>query len=180
MVKPFQVLLVAALATAAACAHGQGRMYRCGSTLTNSEQEAQAKGCTPLGGTSRVIDGQRHEAQDVLNIPRAGDGHFYVDGSINGYAVRFIVDTGATSVAVADEVAQAAGMVAGSSVMVNTAAGVQPARLTMGTVRVGPLSAPDVLVSTGVRMRGLALLGQSFLERYDVRMAGDLMTIKPR
>ena len=71
-------------------------------------------------------------------------------------------------------------MVAGRSVMMNTAAGPQAARLTMGKVRVGPFTASDVIVSTGMRMQGLALLGQSFLERYDVRMAGDTMTIKSR
>ena len=45
-----------------------------------------------------------------LQLQRHRDGHFYVDGSINGQPVRFMVDTGATSISVTDALAQRAGL----------------------------------------------------------------------
>ena len=45
-------------------------------------------------------------ADGALVIPRGSDGHFRVAGSINGQPVRFMVDTGASLIAVTDALAQ--------------------------------------------------------------------------
>ena len=50
-------------------------------------------------------------------------GHYLTDGQINGYRVTFLVDTGATNVAVPEKVAVRAGLKQGLPIMVGTAAG---------------------------------------------------------
>jgi aspartyl protease family protein len=45
----------------------------------------------------------------VSHIPRAPNGHFYVHATVNGQLVRFMVDTGASSVALTEEDARRIG-----------------------------------------------------------------------
>lgn len=118
-----------------------------------------------------------------LLIPRSPDGHFYVDGEINHQPVTFLVDTGASSVAISSRVARAAGLPEGRPVSVSTANGTRQARLVHGVpVRVGPLVHNDVSVTTGLDMGdgSGALLGQSFLRHFDVRIDGSRMLLHPR
>jgi len=50
---------------------------------------------------------QGHE----VRIPMAIDGHFWVEGSLNGRRVKFLVDSGATMTTVGRETAEAAGVI---------------------------------------------------------------------
>ena len=47
----------------------------------------------PSAGAATVVPGQDG------TVMKAGDGHFWADGEVNGRSVRFLVDTGATAVA---------------------------------------------------------------------------------
>ena len=49
---------------------------------------------------------QGHE----VRIPMAIDGHFWVDGSLNGRRIKFLVDSGATMTTIGRETAEAAGV----------------------------------------------------------------------
>jgi len=54
-----------------------------------------------------------HHAAPIPNetiYRRAGDGHFYVDADVNGTRIRFLVDTGATFVALSPDDARSAGL----------------------------------------------------------------------
>ncbi len=118
-----------------------------------------------------------------LVVPRGRDGHFYVQGEINHVPVTFLVDTGASSVAVSSRVARAARLPEGRPVTVSTANGTREARLVHGVpVKAGPLVRNDVSVTTGLDMGdgSGALLGQSFLRHFDVRMEADRMVIAAR
>ena len=123
------------------------------------------------------------ETSGELVIPRQRDGHFYVRGEINHQPVMFLVDTGASSVAITNQVARAANLPEGRRVTVNTAGGQRDARLVHGVpVKAGPLVHNDTTVTVGLDMGAPegALLGQSFLRRFDVQISGDRMTIRPR
>jgi aspartyl protease family protein len=50
------------------------------------------------------------EQGSETRIPMAMDGHFWVDGKLNGRAVKFLVDSGATTTTVDRKTAQAAGV----------------------------------------------------------------------
>ena len=116
-------------------------------------------------------------------IPRSPDGHFRVEGEINGHAVQFLVDTGASTVAVSEGFAQRAGLQGGQSTTFITANGPRPGRVLRGVpVLAGTMSAMRVDVGTGLFAQndGEALLGQSFLSQFDVILRKDHMVIKHR
>ncbi|MDO5288008.1 MAG: retropepsin-like aspartic protease [Pseudomonadota bacterium] len=118
-----------------------------------------------------------------LAIPRSPDGHFYVDGEVNHVPVRFVVDTGASSVAISAQTARAAQLPEGRPITMLTANGEREGRILHGVpVKAGPLARNDVSVSTGIAMAhpDEALLGQSFLRHFDVRIDGQHMLLRPR
>ena len=59
----------------------------------------------------------------VIELRRAADGHFHWPGQVNGVAVSFLVDTGATRSALPQALAERAGLVSEGSVRSSTAGG---------------------------------------------------------
>lgn len=110
-------------------------------------------------------------------------GHFAAPGSINGYPMSFMVDTGATTIAINAAEARRIGLdyKSGQAVGVSTAAGVVPAwRVTFNTVKVGGIMLNQVegmVVETGL---SVPLLGMSFLNRMEMRRDGQTMTLTQR
>lgn len=122
-------------------------------------------------------------ANGDLVLQRARDGHFYAPGTVNGQEVVFLVDTGASMVAVSDELAQKAMLPPGTPMTFNTANGAMPGRLVKGVrLAVGPIVVTNAKV--GVGLRGMAadqaLLGQSFLSKFDVLINKESLTLRPR
>ena len=121
-------------------------------------------------------------ADGALVIPRGSDGHFRVAGSINGQPVVFMVDTGASVIAVTDALAQRAGLEGGEVTQFRTANGLRPGRVVVAqSVAVGPLRVSGLRVGTGYtgEVAGDALLGQNFLQHFDVQMQRDRMVLRP-
>ena len=110
-------------------------------------------------------------------------GHFSAAGSLNGYPVSFLVDTGATSIAINAADAKRMGLdyKAGPAVGVNTAGGVVPAwRVKFNSVKVGGITINQVdgmVVESGL---SVPLLGMSFLNRMEMRRDGQTMTLTQR
>jgi aspartyl protease family protein len=122
-------------------------------------------------------------ASGELVIPRARDGHFYAPGLVNGHPVKFLVDTGASLVSVSEDFARQAGLGPGESAVFTTANGQRPGRIVTGVpVEVGTVSVSAVRV--GVGLTGFdsrdALLGQSFLSRFEILLQQDRMVLRPR
>jgi aspartyl protease family protein len=118
-----------------------------------------------------------------LVLPRQRDGHFHVDGEVNRQPVRFLVDTGASHVAVSQALAEQAGLPAGSPITLNTANGQRSGQLVRGVpVRAGDLVLNEASVSVGLSgmASDQALLGQSFLKQFDVEIKGDTMVLRRR
>lgn len=122
-------------------------------------------------------------ADGSLQLQRHRNGHFYVDGSVNGHFVRFMVDTGATSISVTDELAEQAGLEGGEKVQFRTANGTRTGRLVRAqSIEVGPFQARNLTVGTGYTGSSAqdALLGQNFLRNFDVVMRNDTLELHPR
>src|SRR6266581_6364817 len=108
-------------------------------------------------------------------------GHFVVDGQINGGSVRFLIDTGATTIALssADAVRLGIDYRKGRPDMMGTANGMATAyALKLDTVRVGDivLNNVDAAVLEGNPMP-FALLGMSFLNRMEMKREGQTMVL---
>lgn len=110
-------------------------------------------------------------------------GHFVTDGQVNGGAVRFLVDTGATAIALPAADAKRLGIdyLKGRRGMTNTAAGPTPMYVVrLDTVRVGgiELQAIDaIIIEQGLNV---ALLGMTFLNRVEMKRDGATMTLTRR
>jgi len=126
-------------------------------------------------GLSRELSaGFAEPERRQLSIAQGQGGHYWVAGSINAQPVQFLVDTGATSVAVSEIQARRLGIdyrVDGRQMVVNTASGTAKAwRVQLNSVKVGTI---DVLGVEAVVVEGAApsdaLLGMSFLGRVSWR-----------
>jgi aspartyl protease family protein len=110
-------------------------------------------------------------------------GHFVTDGQVNGGTVRFMVDTGATTIALPAADAKRLGIdyLKGERGMVQTANGTAPAyRVKLDTVRLGDITINGV---EGVVLEGglqTALLGMSFLNRTEMKRDGETMVLTKR
>lgn len=114
-------------------------------------------------------------------IPRSRDGHFYVAGQIAGQPVEFMVDTGASSVAVSAAVAHRLGLPRGRAVTVGTAGGqVRGEEISRQQVALGGIVIPDVRVLVLPGMSGEALLGQNVLRYLEVRQTAEEMILRAR
>lgn len=119
-------------------------------------------------------------ASEVL-IPRSRDGHFYVAGRIGAHPVNFMVDTGASGVAVNPATARRLSLPRGQPVRVQTAGGSTMAEEVAGQqVAIGGIVVPDVRVLVLPQMTTDALLGQNVLRYLEVRQMDRQMQLRAR
>jgi len=105
------------------------------------------------------------------------DGHYYLAGSINGFPVNFMVDTGADHCTVDASMAKNLGIRAGMSISVDTASG----RTTAGSTSGNAVTLPNVSFTNAhvMVMEGLrtALLGSEVLNKLNISYGQGVMTI---
>ncbi len=142
-----------------------------------------------IAGRRRTLKlGQQHATSNgpgAASVTLSADtrGHFVVDGQINGGAVRFIVDTGATVVAMSSADAQRLRINYrnGEVGYMNTANGMAPAwRVKLDTVRVGDITVNGVDAVVMENQSMPVLLGMSFLNRTNMRREGQVMILTKR
>jgi aspartyl protease family protein len=107
---------------------------------------------------------------DIMYVARGSNGHFGVDGVIGGRRVSFLVDTGASIVALTAEDAARLNITPsmyGRALRIQTANGVIAAkRVRLAAIQVGPLEVQDIEAVVMPRGRlAKSLLGMTFLSR---------------
>lgn len=130
---------------------------------------------------SRLGAGAAPAAGREIVIPAGPGGHFVTDGSINGQAVRFVVDTGATLVSMsrAEAARLRLDLTNARLVQTQTAAGIASARmLPLQRVRVGEVELYDVMALVTDAPMPFILLGNSFLDRFQWRRENDVMRLQ--
>lgn len=136
-------------------------------------------------GMSRGISTRFSEAEKAqARIPSGRGGHYVTPGRINGQAVQFMVDTGATSVAMNLPTAKRLGINyrAGRQGSSTTANGVVATyRIMLDSVRVGGVEVSNVegVVLIGDYPEDI-LLGNSFLNRVDLRRESGVLVLEAR
>jgi aspartyl protease family protein len=105
----------------------------------------------------------------TIALDRANDGHFYADARVNGAAVHFLVDTGASGIALSVDDARRAGLAFDSSqakvVGIGASGEVMGHDVRLSRVELGLKSVSDtpaVILAGGDQ----SLLGQSFLAQF--------------
>ena len=139
-------------------------------TLRVGESPASVAGSAPSGGGRIVFN------------PAPG-GHYTIGGKINGRAVEFLVDTGASAVVLGATEAEQVGLNyrTGRPVQIATANGVTQAwSLKIGTIRLGDVELHEVDAIVAPLPLPYVLLGNSFLSRFQMKSENGQMTLERR
>jgi aspartyl protease family protein len=141
-------------------------------------------------GRKRVLQQGQHyrsaEPSDerAQTILAAGPGgHFFGEGAVNGIPIRFLVDTGASTVALPAAEADRLGIDyrKGARAVASTANGAVAAyRVNLERVRLGGIELRSVEAIVIERGLDTPLLGMSFLNRVEMKREGPTMTFTRR
>ena len=145
---------------------GQVRNLRLGA----APARVGAGGAAPGAGSSIVL-------------PMTAGGHFNAAGSINGKAVNFMVDTGATIVALSQAEANRIGLdwKRGRPGLTQTANGTVPVyNVNLTAVRVGDVEIANVAALVVPSEMPMVLLGNSFLNHFNMRRDNDVMRLEKK
>ena len=130
---------------------------------------------------SKAVVAETGEPRETV-LEREANGHFYVDAKVNGELVHFIVDTGATGVALTEEDARRVGLAFSPSEFEYVGEGAAgPVRGKLVTIDTNEVDGKTVEDVSGAVLQGgdLSLLGQSYLSRMgEVQMRGDYMVLR--
>jgi aspartyl protease family protein len=136
-----------------------------------------------LGGSPVSVSGVQREGGTQIVIPAGAGGHFITAGSINGKAVEFMVDTGATTIALSIAEADRIGLKYKDNAKLtgNTANGmVIGYQAMLGVVRVGDVQVYNVEAAILPMAMPQVLLGNSFLNRFQMKRDNERMTLEKR
>ena len=132
-----------------------------------------------------VVSAFGRDSAGAVTLYAEANGYFYANGSINGSPVRFLVDTGATTIAINSKEAERLGIDYkrhGKAGVAGTAGGfVQMYAVKLASVEIGAIRLHNV--DAGViegHFPREALLGMSFLGRVDMRRDGEKMELTQR
>ena len=172
---------------------GKQRLLRAG--------ESSPEGVMLISATSREavieVDGHRDTyrlgthigssfkspEQPAVQLWPSVNGMYTVVGSINGYPIDFLLDTGATFISINEPQARRMGIdyrVRGEVAMASTASGTTTIYIVdLARVRIGEIELTNVkaAVHDGA-FPAIALLGMSFLNRLDMKRDGKMLELK--
>ncbi len=140
---------------------------------------------------SGVLDRQYNPNQSINNsisengirevvLKRNNQGHYVTRGSINGQAVVFLLDTGATNVSIPEHIAKQLGLKRGAISYSQTANGtIETFATRLDQIGVGNIQQRNIAAQINPYFEGdEILLGMSFLKRLELIQRGDTMTLR--
>ena len=140
------------------------------------------RGTIQIPSTSSVSSAAAPSIGGWTTLDRGLGGHFFADAQVNGATVHFLIDTGASSVALTADDARRAGLQFSSQEFSPVGSGasgeVRGKLVSLDHVSLGGRSVDNV---AGVILEGgeMSLLGQSFLSKMGtIEISGDRMTIR--
>lgn len=137
-----------------------------------------------LGVSRTISSGFSKPQKAVVRIQSGEGGHYITPGRINGRAVQFMVDTGATAVAMNLPTAKRLGINyrIGREIVISTANGNAKAFLVMlDSVRVGDVEVRNVEATVSVGdSPAVILLGNSYLSRVEMNREGGVLVLQSR
>lgn len=115
-----------------------------------------------------------------VSLASSRQGHYVVNGQIDGQDVTFLLDTGATQVAIPSQVARDLGLQAGAPVQIRTANGLATAQRTrLERLQLGDIVLHDVSALIAPGMDGdEILLGMSALKQLEFSQKGGTLVLR--
>ena len=129
---------------------------------------------------NREPESVRLDNQTEVRLKQNRAGHYVTNGFINGEEVTFLVDTGATDVAIPAYLQEKLGLTATGSGMAQTANGVvRVARTSIDTLRIGDIVLHDVRANLNPGMNdNQILLGMSVLRQLEFTQRGEWLILR--
>jgi aspartyl protease family protein len=169
---------------------GPGKVYPVGATLPDGSKLVAVSG----NGVTLEENGKRYGVQlgqfangapamTAPNLVFYADpaGHYVVPGEINGVPTRMMIDTGATKVSIPGFDAKRMGIdyrLKGTRAFVQTAGGAQEAwAVTVDRLKIGDVEVKNVEAMVIEAGLPVVLLGNNFLNRFEMRRDGTTMTL---
>ncbi|KAF0813299.1 hypothetical protein IGB42_02228 [Andreprevotia sp. IGB-42] len=126
--------------------------------------------------TMNTQDGQRE-----LVLQRAQDGHFRVQGKVNGEEAVFLMDTGATTVTLGTRLASRLDLPVGSKIISQTANGeVEGFETRISRLQFGGFTLDGVRAVVVPELGDELLMGMNVISRFDVSLNRDEMRLAVR
>jgi aspartyl protease family protein len=172
--------------------NGQARGVAVGATvdgvklvrLDGTQAQIEAGGKTQtlrLGGTAVLAgDTGGHGKGTRIVLPVGTGGHYTTMGAINGHSVPFLVDTGATTIAMGADVASRIGLDPSDSQqsMAMTANGAVSTRTIMlKQVTIGDVTIYNIEAMVMPQAMPVVLLGNSFLSHFQMHSDNDTLVL---
>ena len=136
-----------------------------------------------LGNVVRNTDAANNKQDSDIIVYQGADTMFRTTGSMNGYPVNFLVDTGASSIAMSSDQAKRLGInykLNGKPTWVSTASGIE--RAVTVTINKVTISGVTIRSVEGLVIEGsepsTPLLGMSYLNRFKIMNDGNMMRLK--
>jgi aspartyl protease family protein len=151
--------------------------------LTRESAPHVEQNSVPLNAVPVVSDKKAATVTGEMVLTRDASGHFLAEAMVNGTPVRFLVDTGASMVALTRADAERVGLLftdsefTGSAQTASGSVAVKP--LTLDKVELGNLNPGPVEAAIVDKGLSVSLLGQSWLKRMNnVTIEGDTMVLR--
>ena len=122
------------------------------------------------------------QAGETLRIKQSPDGHFWVEGRLNGQPVRFLVDSGATTTSISAETARQAKIEPsrGLPALVRTANGTVSVQRGRAALQVGTIERAELAVHISEAFGDMNVLGMNFLSSLSGwSVEGKWLVLKP-
>jgi len=142
-------------------------------------RQTLALGASP----GRIVTPAAAQPPRQIVLAMGPGGHYTTMGMINGQTTSFLVDTGATAVSIGQIEAEKLGLryMYGKRIVTQTANGVVPAyQLELTSIRIGDVEVRNVDAIVIPGLMSHVLLGNSFLNRFQMRRENDVMTLELR
>ena len=130
---------------------------------------------------NQALEGRSIGQVREVTLQRNRNGHYIANGSINGVAVVFLLDTGATDVAISTTLAKRLQLPKGVPIMLQTANG----NVTGYTTRLQSVTLANIrqqnvpaTINPGMQAGDEVLLGMSFLKHLELSQRGNSLTIR--
>lgn len=148
--------------------------------LERQRAQVVARSSGPAPDSAPAVAAQKVLFHGQQAIERSADGHYYLDGAVNGTPVRFLVDTGASLSVVSADLAKRAGVTECLPAEFRTAMGVDRDVCVAKAERLdfGQFSFHDVYIGISKNLAGDALLGMNVLKELKIEQSGTSLVLE--